>query len=286
MQYSLQIFERQDHSKFRTFSIDGEIWFNLSDVCDAIGLMPHKRSYAEHAAKLEDDEKRKVTQDFANGMPGSDPGFYNGPRPATLISESGMYTLVLRSDKPAAKVFRRWVTAEVLPSIRKTGRYGGETPAFIRRYNDNWDRVSTGYFSVINELAVRLWGRLEMVGHIMADRAPDGKEIRPDVSVGRLFSDWLKKKHPSVSSDYAFYVHKTPEWEGEARQYSLALLPLYIEFIDTVWIPDHSERYLRTRDVAALPYLPKLLPTPGSARPVASRVSIAGRQPASMSKAS
>lgn len=54
---------------------------------------------------------------------------------------------------------------------------------------------------------------------------------------------------------------KTPEWEGEARQYPMSMLPLYIEFIDTVWIPEHSERYLRTRDIAALPYLPKLLPS-------------------------
>jgi hypothetical protein len=196
-------------------------------------------------------------------MPGSDPGVYNGPRPATLISESGLYTLVLRSDKPAAKTFRRWVTAEVLPSIRKTGRFGGDTPAFIRRYNENWDRIASGYFSVINELVVRLWGRLEMVGHIMADRAPDGREIRPDVSVGRLFSDWLKEEHEDVSDNYAFYIHKTPEWEGEARQYPISMLPLYIEFIDAVWIPEHSQRYLRTRDIAALPYLPKLLPAPG-----------------------
>jgi prophage antirepressor-like protein len=265
MQYVLQIFERQDHSKFRTFNIDGDVWFNLIDVCDAIGLLPHKRSYAEHAVKLDDDEKRRVTQEFANGMPGSNPGIYTGPRPATLISESGMYTLVLRSDKPSAKTFRRWVTAEVLPSIRKTGRFGRETPAFIRRYNDNWDRVATGYFSVINELVVRLWGRLEMVGHIMADRAPNGKEIRPDVSVGRTFSDWLKDRHPSVCGNYTFYMHKTPEWEGEARQYPISMLPLYIEFIDTVWIPEHSERYLKTRDIAALPYLPKLLPSPGMA---------------------
>jgi hypothetical protein len=149
---------------------------------------------------------------------------------------------------------------------RESGRFGGETPAFIRRYNDNWDRVATGYFSVINELVVRLWERLEMVGHVMADRAPNGKEIRPDVSVGRLFSDWLKEKHPTVSGNYTFYLHKTSEWEGDARQYPISMLPLYIEFVDTVWIPEHSERYLRTRDIAALPYLPKLLPSPTAAR--------------------
>jgi hypothetical protein len=137
--------------------------------------------------------------------------------------------------------------------------YHGKTPAFIRRYNDNWDRVDTGYFSVINELAIRLWGRLEMVGHIMADRAPDGKEIRPDNNVGRLFSDWLRENHPPLCGCISYYFHKTAEWEGEARQYPLSMLPLYIEFVDTVWIPEHSERYFGARDPAALPYLPRLL---------------------------
>jgi hypothetical protein len=76
----------------------------------------------------------------------------------------------------------------------------------------------------------------------------------------------LKDRHPTVSGNYTFYVHKTPEWEGEARQYPISMLPLYIEFIDTVWIPEHSERYLKPRDIAALPYLPKLLPDRSNVR--------------------
>jgi prophage antirepressor-like protein len=64
--------------------------------------------------------------------------------------------------------------AEVLPSIRKTGGYHGRIPAFIRRDNENWDRIDAGYFSVLNELVVRLWGRLEHAGRTMADKAPDG----------------------------------------------------------------------------------------------------------------
>lgn len=98
-----------------------------------------------------------------------------------------------------------------------------------------------------------------MVGHIMRDRAPDGKQLRPDTSVGTLFSTWLKKHHPTVCSNYKMYTHKTDEWEGDARQYPNGMLPLFIEFVDTVWIPDHSERYFNTRDPAALPHLPKLI---------------------------
>ncbi|MBN7756110.1 hypothetical protein JYP46_04685, partial [Nitratireductor aquimarinus] len=94
---------------------------------------------------------------------------------------------------------------------------------------------------------------------IMQDFAPDGKQIRPDTSVGMLFSKWLRAEHPSVSDNYSMYVHVTEEWEGEVRQYPNSMLPLFIEFVDTVWIPEHSERYFNTRDPAALPYLPRLI---------------------------
>jgi BRO family, N-terminal domain len=188
------------------------------------------------ASRLDDDEKDAVGLADAIGR----------TQKTTIINESGLYSIILRSVKPEAKRFKKWITSEVLPSIRKTGGYGGKVPTFIRRYNDNWDRVDSGYFSVIGELTVRLWGRLEMAGHIMADRAPDGKEIRPDVSVGRLFADWLDENHSALTGSISYYLHKTPEWEGEARQYPISMLPLYIEFVDTVWIPEHSERYLGT----------------------------------------
>ena len=58
----------------------------------------------------------------------------------------------------------------MLPSIRRTGSYGGGVPAFIRRYNQNWNRIDVGHFSVLSELVIRLWGRLEQVGCRMAAR--------------------------------------------------------------------------------------------------------------------
>lgn len=64
-------------------------------------------------------------------------------RQVNLISESGLYALIFKSNKPSAKQFRKWVTKEVIPSIRKKGSYGInrlETPNFIVRFNDNWDR--------------------------------------------------------------------------------------------------------------------------------------------------
>jgi hypothetical protein len=78
------------------------------------------------------------------------------------------------------------------------------------------------------------WGRLEQVGHVMADVAADGAELRPDVSVGRLFSQWLKATHHEVCDNYSKYMHKTAQAVVEARQYPYDMLPLYIEFVDTV----------------------------------------------------
>lgn len=248
MQYAMKVFEYEKQEKFSVIDREGEPWFVLNEVCAKLEIA----NPSDAASRLDDDEKDTIGITDSIGR----------SRKTTIINESGLYSVILRSVKPEAKRFKKWVTSEVLPSIRKTGGYGGKIPAFIRRYNDNWDRVEAGYFSVINELTVRLWGRLEQVGHVIADRAPDGKEIRPDTAVGRRFADWLKEHRPKLCGNISYYQHKTPQWEGDVRQYPNSMLPLYIEFVDTVWIPNHSEEYFRSRDPAALPYLPRLLPPP------------------------
>lgn len=266
MQYEMQVFQAEDQTQFRTVLIDGEPWFVLADVCRALDLKPSNGSFYHHASRLDPDERRVVG---ANDVRiGTSTSGVEVPRGATMIviNESGLYSMILSSNKPEAKRFKKWVTSEVLPTIRRTGTYGIGVPAFIRRYNENWDRVETGYFSVINELVVHLWGRLEHAGHVMADRAPDGTENRPDVSVGRCFADWLRKHHPSVETSFSYYIHWTPQADVEARQYPLSLLPLFREFLDTVWIPNYGPAYLKTRDPAALPYLQRLLPSPNKPR--------------------
>lgn len=246
MQYSLQVFHQEEEDfDFRVIDQNGEPWFVLSDVAKRIGIQ-QPRTILQ---RLDEDETTSVILNV------------NGTRQnVTIINESGLYSAILRSEKPEAKKFKKWVTSEVLPAIRKTGSYTPKQPAFIKRFNENWNRIEPGYFSVISELAVRLMGRMEMVGHVMADSAPSGVQNRPDVSVGRLFASWLRENHPDKADQFKYYSHKTDEWEGDARQYPMSILPLYIEFVDTVWIPERSEQYFNTRDPAALPYLPKLLP--------------------------
>lgn len=251
IQYALKVFEYENQRPFRIIDRNGEPWFVLVDVCAELEIANPR----DAASRLDDDEKSDVgiTDTSSNGVAQR--------RQMTIINESGLYSLILTSRKPSAKRFKKWVTAEVLPSIRRTGRFGGgTTPAFIRRYNQNWDRVAVGHFSVMNELTVRVWGRFEHLGHIIADKAPDGREIRPDISVGLGFSKWLKINHPDKCDNYSMYLHWTPAGEFEARQYPEEMLPLYLRYVDTVWIPQNAEAYFNTRDPAALPHVGHLLP--------------------------
>lgn len=100
----LQIFNYHSN-EVRTVMKDGEPWFCLTDVCRVLGLS-NPRSVAD---RLDEDERRK----------------FDLPRQGEtwFINESGLYSVILRSDKPEAKPFRKWVTSKVLPAIRKTGTY-------------------------------------------------------------------------------------------------------------------------------------------------------------------
>lgn len=103
----LEVF-RNDDAELRVVVIDGEPWFVARDVCNAIGLP--NLTMALSRLSVEDKGVKQIDT----------PG---GPQNATIISEPGLYDLILRSDKPEAKPFRRWVTRDVLPQIRKTGSY-------------------------------------------------------------------------------------------------------------------------------------------------------------------
>lgn len=214
MQYEMQVFHDSEAQDFRVVDIEGEPWFVLADVCRKLDLREKNGSFSHHAERLDEDERRTVP---ASVLKGTSPSGREVKLPPYMlvINESGLYSLILRSDKPEAKKFKKWVTSEVLPSIRRTGGFGGRgVPAFIRRYNHNWNRIEQGHFSVLSELVVRLWGRLEQFGLILKDKSATGIELRPDVSVGLGFSKWLKKVHPNLEVPNSVW-------------------PLFVEYVDT-----------------------------------------------------
>ena len=105
---SLQLFQNTDW-KIRVVMRDGDPWFVAKDVCDCLEI-----TNVSKACQTLDEDEKGITKSYTLG----------GSQDMMLISESGLYTLIMRSNKPEAKVFRKWVTSEVLPSIRKNATHG------------------------------------------------------------------------------------------------------------------------------------------------------------------
>lgn len=107
----LKIFENAEFGSVRTINKDGEPWFIGKDIALILGYCNPRDALSKH---VDDEDKANVA-------------IHDGSqnRNMTIINESGLYSLVLSSKMPEAKKFKRWVTSEVLPAIRKTGSYGG-----------------------------------------------------------------------------------------------------------------------------------------------------------------
>lgn len=106
----IQIFSSEEFGKIRVIEQNGEPWFVGKDVAEALGYSNTRDALDRHVDA--DDKNTVVNPDGKRGNPNM-----------AIINESGLYSLILSSKLPSAKKFKRWVTAEVLPSIRKTGRY-------------------------------------------------------------------------------------------------------------------------------------------------------------------
>lgn len=115
----IKIFENPKFGAIRTMVKDNEPWFVATDVCKALEV----RNSRDAVSRLDADEKMTV------GLTDTHSGQRGGAREITIVNEPGLYTLVLGSRKPEAKAFKRWITHDVIPSIRKTGGYiaGQET---------------------------------------------------------------------------------------------------------------------------------------------------------------
>ena len=111
MANEIQIFENTEFGKVRTMVKDGEPYFVGKDVADILGYAKPENAIATHV----DEEDKTSTLIQGTGS--------NYKSKAVIINESGVYALIFGSKLPAAKKFKRWVTSEVLPSIRKTGSY-------------------------------------------------------------------------------------------------------------------------------------------------------------------
>ena len=112
MSNEMKKFENEEFGSVRTISIDDEPWMLAKDIADILGYTNTAKAIRDHV----DDEDKLTERIVLSGQ----------TRSVVFINESGLYSLVLSSKLPSAKKFKRWVTSEVLPAIRKTGSYSTE----------------------------------------------------------------------------------------------------------------------------------------------------------------
>ncbi|MDF9661339.1 Bro-N domain-containing protein, partial [Bacillus cereus] len=105
----LQVFNNEEFGQVRTVVKGEDVWFVAKDVCDVLEIVNATRSLS----RLDEDELHSMKVADSLGR----------PQDTNIINESGLYSLIMTSRKPQAKAFKKWVTSEVLPSIRKHGAY-------------------------------------------------------------------------------------------------------------------------------------------------------------------
>ena len=145
MENEIKIFENEEFGKIRTVIKDGEPWFVLADICKILEISNSRMV----AGRLDAEELMSVKLTSGGQR-----------REMTAVSESGLYAVILRSDKPQAKPFRKWVTTEILPTIRRTGGYVANEDMFIENYLPFLEEPYQGLFRLqmmaINQLNERI----------------------------------------------------------------------------------------------------------------------------------
>lgn len=159
----LQLFSNSQFGTIRATVKDGEPMFIAADVCRAL-----EHSNATMALdRLDEDEKAKLNLGLSGG-------------PTNCVTESGLYALVLGSRKPEARQFKRWITHEVIPTIRKTGGYVGDDGAFLSTYLPYADEQTRDMFRATLQTIRSLNTRIE--------------QDKPKV----LFADAVAASHTSI----------------------------------------------------------------------------------------
>lgn len=113
----IKVFDNDTFGSVRTMDLEGDVWFVGKDVAEILGYTNPSKALADHV-----DEEDKLNNESLSSL---------GQRGGWLINESGLYSLVLSSKLPTAKQFKRWITKEVIPSIRKTGGYFATPKTYV-----------------------------------------------------------------------------------------------------------------------------------------------------------
>lgn len=211
MENEIKIFENEEFGKIRTVIKDGEPWFVLADICKILEISNSRMV----AGRLDAEELMSVKLTSGGQR-----------RKMTAVSESGLYSVILRSDKPQAKPFRKWVTTEILPTIRRTGGYVANEDMFIENYLPFLDESYQNLFRLqmiaINKLndrirhdepLVEFANQVSNTDNLIDMNAMAKIAIEENIPIGRnrLFC-WLRKNQILMSDNlpYQRYI-----WSGK-----------------------------------------------------------------------
>lgn len=232
MEKALQTFNFQEQS-VRTIIIDGEIWFVASDVCRVLEIS----KYRDAVSRLDEDERGSVVVDTLGGK-----------QSVSCINESGLYHLIFQSRKEQARHFRKWVTGEVLPSIRKTGGYSVAQP--IHTISDtlrerallNIGHIPDRYFAMIGEAFKALYNLESILNRNLDDMAEIEK------SLGQCWSPYARDVLHIPDSERRTYGHVCVD--GKVRNawaYPIEYLPAFEKWLWLVYLPEKFPAYARYR---------------------------------------
>ena len=210
----LQTFD-YNGSQVRTVEKDGEAWWVLSDVCRVLELSDTRRT----AERLDEDELTRLRL-HSGGQ----------SREMYVINESGLYNVILRSDKPQAKPFRKWVTSEVLPTIRKTGQYNAthksnksleikETNARVRLSNQflklaKVDTLSAEYKNILVAKAAEA-----LTGFQLIPLPQSEQKMYTATEIGEMFGI-SAQRIGKLSNQYGMKTEEYGTWYRSKSQYS------------------------------------------------------------------
>lgn len=208
-------------NQVRTIIKDDEVWFVAKDVCDILNHSNHKMA----VSRLDEDEVNKVYLIDSLGR----------QQQTTVVNEAGLYSLILTSNKPEARQFKRWITHEVIPTIRKTGGYVANDDLFVETYLKHADEQTKLLFRATLETVRKQNEQIAIMQpkadyfdalvdrRLLTNFRDTAKELKVKP---KAFVDWLLAKkyiyrdQKGKLKPYAQYVpslFELKEWERNGR---------------------------------------------------------------------
>lgn len=231
---NLSVFQFESNN-VRVLMVDNEPWFVAKDICEILEV----RNVSDALDRLDSDEKNTIVLSDGN----------RGNPNTAIISESGMYALVLSSRKPEAKPFRKWVTSEVLLSLRKTGTYSlpsaptATKPGCLLAYEERVLqlpqklKVPEGYWTVLEESAYLLL-HIEQVLKV-----PVNHSDLLDGSIGKMWSAHRKDKDWTRPIKLCKYQYPDGRW-CNPNAYEWSELGYFRGFMKQDYTHTHLPKYL------------------------------------------